>query len=156
VPNEKRQLEGVEIRHPSDFWRSIGGESFHQATLEAIDGGRCAKGETVMFWAYLLPEDGNSFDSKAVKLCDPEQRQVGYLRHGDAARYRPLVDDLLSISRFLMCPAKLLLGKELRARYTILLSLPDVDNIVSSHFDLFRLAEEPSYKPPARTDEGMP
>lgn len=69
------------------------GESRHQDELLALTGGvRRYGGVDVEAAADLVPEPDNRFDPDAVAV-GIRGVAVGYLRHGDAVRLRPLIDE---------------------------------------------------------------
>lgn len=69
------------------------GESRHQGQLLALTGGvRRYGGVAVEAVAELTPETDNPYDPDAVAVRIGGV-PVGYLRHGDAVRLRPLVDE---------------------------------------------------------------
>jgi hypothetical protein len=71
------------------------GESHHQDELLALTGGaRRYGGVDVEAVATLVPEPGNRFDPDAVAAAI-DGVPVGYLRHRDAVRLRPLIDEAL-------------------------------------------------------------
>jgi hypothetical protein len=71
------------------------GESFHQAELDRICGGKTEDGHYEWFTAHLVLEPENPYDSNAVKVMIGEA-QVGHLSRSDAIAYRA---DLLKIER---------------------------------------------------------
>lgn len=69
------------------------GESYRQATLWRLVGGRRPEPVRQEVVAVLRPED-NEHDANAVAVLIDDQL-VGYLSRGDAARYRPGVEALV-------------------------------------------------------------
>lgn len=71
------------------------GESHHQDELLALTGGaRRYGGVDAEAVAELVPEPGNRFDPDAVAVAIGGV-PVGHLRHADAVRLRPLIDEAL-------------------------------------------------------------
>jgi hypothetical protein len=69
------------------------GESYRQGTLWRLVGGRRPEPVRQEIVAVLQPED-NEHDPNAVAVLIDGQL-VGYLARGDAARYRPGVEELI-------------------------------------------------------------
>ena len=71
------------------------GESHHQDELLSLTGGvRRYGGVDAEAFADLVPEPGNRFDPDAVAV-QIGGVPVGHLRHDDAVRLRPLIDEAL-------------------------------------------------------------
>ena len=136
----KVTLENLEVGLDRNFMRSVAGESHYQEALRAIDGGRRSSGQEVIFDACLLPEASNPYDANAILIVDAQQRQVGYLPRNDAAEFKPYVDALLRVGRFLSCPARLTGGEPGKPFLGVTLSLPDPEVIVADHAEFFPVA----------------
>ncbi|MDH3226873.1 MAG: bifunctional DNA primase/polymerase [Thermoleophilia bacterium] len=81
------------------------GESHHQdELLDLTGGGRRYGGVDVGAVAHLTPEPGNRFDPDAVAVMIGTLH-VGYLRHADAVRLRPMIDAALRAEGAATCRA---------------------------------------------------
>lgn len=69
------------------------GESYRHAAIAAAVGAGGPDGVWVRMWATLDPRDDNPVDSNAVAVVIDGQ-QVGYLSRADAARYRPILEQV--------------------------------------------------------------
>lgn len=79
---------------PAFDWPEIGGfevevtgESHYQSALQAIAGVHGDDAVELETKALLVPDDGNPYDDKAVKVL-VQGRQVGHLSREDARSYR--------------------------------------------------------------------
>jgi hypothetical protein len=107
------QGDGWEFNKHPQHYLDVVGESFHEAALERIAGGRTNDGARhPNHIALLLPEPTNDRDANAVRvLILPTSRSpggvVGYLSREDAVAYRPVIDRLAETGRLTMCQARL-------------------------------------------------
>jgi hypothetical protein len=76
----------------------VTGESNYRATIAEVTGGRQKQGVRGTFWAALIPERDNPYDSNAVSVRI-DGRTVGYLPRADAKRYRPVLDRIVQAGR---------------------------------------------------------
>lgn len=90
------------------------GESYYQATLELIAGGRTFEGAARRdHTAVLVPEPSNPHDAHAVRVILVSSAQggqsgkVGYLSRDDAVAYRPVIDRLAASGTVLACRASI-------------------------------------------------
>lgn len=87
----KRSSEGKIVAeiHNGDgsFPVNVVGESHYQKALSKICGGKTKRGHEFECTAYLILEDDNPRDDKAVKIMI-EGKVVGYLSRTDARQYR--------------------------------------------------------------------
>jgi len=97
----------------------VSGASKCQDTLELVSGGRTAGGPRVRDQvAMLLPEPSDTGHPDAVRVVVLPRRggqpwgKVGYLLHGDAIRYRPVIDRCASLGKVTACHAALTGGIE--------------------------------------------
>lgn len=103
------------------------GESFYQATLEEIAGGRTEDSSTKRVTAVLYPEPDNPFDSSAVGVY-VDGEKVGHLSRQDAALFQPKLLELLDELKVGTCEAQLKGGwlrADSRGSFGIDLYLPD-------------------------------
>jgi hypothetical protein len=63
------------------------GESFYQAAIDRLCGGKCKEGHRQTVTAHLVLEPSNPHDSNAVKVMVGEAH-VGHLSRADALAYR--------------------------------------------------------------------
>jgi hypothetical protein len=77
----------VVLDGPGTFSLPIVGESHYQEAIESICGPRTDEGEDRLVEAYLVLDDGNSYDSQAVRV-DIAGMTVGYLSRENARQYR--------------------------------------------------------------------
>jgi len=85
--------EAVDALLPAGSTVDVVGESFYQAELAEIAGGKSAEGCSLQKWAYLIREPSNPYDRNAVAIFI-DGRCVGYLSRGDAVEYGRLLDDM--------------------------------------------------------------
>jgi hypothetical protein len=84
------------------------GEGAHQGTLERVAGGRTVDGARVPdHIALLMPEPSNVYDANAVRVVISSGGTIGYLRREDAVAYRPLIDRLAAVGKFVACRASI-------------------------------------------------
>ncbi len=72
---------------PGDFAVEVVGESHYQSAIEAAAGGRTEDGCEHIVDAFLILEDSNPHDSKAVQVRIDGQ-VCGYLSRDNARQYR--------------------------------------------------------------------
>lgn len=86
---KKRSIPGHAYIWPDMgyFGFDIVGESNYQANLAALAGKHGPKGPEVIFTAFLIPEDDNRYDDKAVRI-DAEGMTLGYLDRDTARSFR--------------------------------------------------------------------
>lgn len=84
----------------------IVGESFYQAALDAICGGKCAEGHEHYCEAEIVMEDDNQHDANAVAVFI-EGRKVGHLSRDDAPTYRRLMAAYGSAAQRVTCDARI-------------------------------------------------
>lgn len=77
----------LELPRRGEFGHDIVGESHYQNALDEICGGKTEVGHHKEMLAYLVTEDDNPHDSKAVRV-QIEGRIVGYLSRADAREMR--------------------------------------------------------------------
>lgn len=86
VPSNQMQV--AEIKNgPGTFEVDVVGESHYQTALERTCGGRTEDGHRFRVEAYLVPEDDNRYDSKAIRVCI-DGETVGYLDRQTARSFR--------------------------------------------------------------------
>lgn len=69
------------------FDYEIVGESYYQAALDEICGGKCVEGHQIELPAALVPDPTNEHDPNAVKVVI-RGKHVGFLARSEAAAYR--------------------------------------------------------------------
>lgn len=72
---------------PGTYDVNVVGESHYQEALESICGGRTEDGVRLKVEAFLVPDDDNPHDSKAVRVYIQDQT-VGYLDRETARSFR--------------------------------------------------------------------
>jgi len=90
-PRRIEVSEDDEFSLPGSF--DVVGESNYQDNIEAICGGRKADGEEREVEAVLVLEDGNQYDSLAVRI-DVQGKTVGYLSRQSARAYREWLQEI--------------------------------------------------------------
>ncbi|MFD6176002.1 MULTISPECIES: HIRAN domain-containing protein [unclassified Isoptericola] len=103
------------------------GEAYRRDAFRKIYKKRSlAPGQEFYGEAVLIPERGNVHDANAVRV-DVDDVAVGYLPREDAARYRPILDDLFERGRVAVTPVRVWATNAdgtWRARVTIALGDP--------------------------------
>lgn len=94
---------------PDLFEFEIVGESKYQKQLNKICGGRTEDGHWLEKNAYLVLEDENPHDKKAVRV-DIDGHTVGYFDRRTARGFRKLVSASDSDDRRFCCPAVIVGG----------------------------------------------
>lgn len=92
---------------PEDF--DVVGESHYQGDLERLAGGRTRDGVDVEVMAALIPEDGNAYDPRAVRV-EVRGLTVGYLDRESARAYRRLAKARGIEGGAVLCPARIVGG----------------------------------------------
>jgi hypothetical protein len=72
---------------PGTYDVDVVGESHYQGALESICGGRSEDGHRLKVEAFLVPENDNPHDSKAIRVYI-QDRTVGYLDRETARSFR--------------------------------------------------------------------
>lgn len=90
------------------FTIGVKGESYRQAALHALDGGRLQRGEDVTFTVDLIPEALH--DPNGIRVEIQGGAQVGYLSKEDAVWYRPVFAELAARHLIGVARAKLIGG----------------------------------------------
>lgn len=89
---------------PGTYSVDVVGESHYQEALEDICGGHTEKGHRLDVDAFLVPEDDNPYDPKAVCIYIHEQI-VGYLDRGTARSFRKQMAAAGAAGRAIKCSA---------------------------------------------------
>jgi hypothetical protein len=99
------------------------GESFYQEELCRIDSGRRALGETVAFYALVVPEPWNPWGETAIAIAVEGGDVVGHLASSDSIRYLPVSTALLGRGWFGKCEAWLIGGEQGKPTIGVMLQL---------------------------------
>ncbi len=75
---------------PGAYDVEVVGESYYQEALENICGGRDENSQRLVVEAFLVPEDDNPHDAKAVRI-DIQGQTVGYLDRETARSFRKMM-----------------------------------------------------------------
>ena len=78
---------------PGTYNVDVVGESHYQEALENICGGRAENNQRLVVDAFLVPEDDNPHDAKAVRILIQDQT-VGYLDRETARSFRGQIADI--------------------------------------------------------------
>ena len=112
---------------PGAYDVDVVGESHYQDALEEICGGRTEDSQRLNVSAYLVPEDDNPYDSKAVRV-DIEDRTVGYLDRETARSFREQLGKAGCGGMVARCPAIIVGGWDRgggdRGHFGVKLDLP--------------------------------
>ncbi len=85
------------------------GESHHQAVIEKLIGGRRPERVRATFWATLVPEPDNPYDTNAVSVR-VDGTHVGYITRPGAKAFAPILDRLAQAGRVAYCRADVVGG----------------------------------------------
>ena len=99
----------LNIEGPGEFEFDVVGESAYQPALSDICGGPCEEGYDLEVSAYLIHEDDNEYDPKAVAVLI-EERTVGYLSRKHARQFRKAVAEMGHPGVAVTCAAKIVGG----------------------------------------------
>lgn len=136
---------------------NVVGESFYQAALESIAGGKTEDTCNLERWAILHREPDNPYDTNAVAVYIFGQK-VGHLSQSDAERYAPIIDELWrSFGKRAACRASITGGWRRLARdgvtvtneghYGVRLGLADPEDLVGGR-NMTLCDDEELAKPP--------
>ena len=87
------------MRGDGSYSLNVVGESFYQAQLDNICGGKKEEGHEHITTAKVIPYDSNTYDDHAVKV-EIDNMTIGHLSRKDARRYRFKMGSKITI-----CPA---------------------------------------------------
>ena len=106
---EPDQLPLLNIEGPGMFEFDVVGESHYQTALDDICGGPSEDGHSLLVDAYLVHEDDNEYDPKAVVVMIGSQT-VGYLSRKLAREFRKVVAETGHPGVAATCKAKIVGG----------------------------------------------
>lgn len=113
-----------------EFDFDIVGESHYRSNLRKIAGEHGPDGPDVIFTAYIVPEDNNEFDDKAVRV-DAEGMTIGYFDRDAARSFRRRLGAQKLTGQTTSCKATLkgghLLDNGRKAHYGVLLDIENFD-----------------------------
>lgn len=93
-PTSKMTMQIADITNgPGTYDVDVVGESRYQDALEKICGGRTEHAQRLEVEAFLVPEDDNPYDSKAVRVYIQDQT-VGYLDREFARSFREKMKEI--------------------------------------------------------------
>ncbi len=107
VGGGKISVDAVKLRGGATV--EIAGESYRQAELDRICGGKTPEGHRHQCLAALMPEPSNPHDENAVAVYI-DSVQVGYLSRDDALWYKPVVARLARKNMLGACDAVIVGG----------------------------------------------
>lgn len=84
-PPESKAIITWPARDEYEF--EVVGEAYYQPALQALAGNHGEHGSELLTTAVLVPDDGNQYDNKAVKVLI-DGHNVGHLGREDARSYR--------------------------------------------------------------------
>lgn len=103
------QVPVLHIEGPGKFALDVVGESNYQTALDDICGGLSEDGHSLLVDAYLVHEDDNQYDPKAVVVLIDSQT-VGYLSREQAREFRKVVAETGRPGVAATCKAKIVGG----------------------------------------------
>jgi HIRAN domain len=119
------ERRAVSISDGRGFNLSVIGESHHQMALRRVSNGRRERGEDLVFRAWLLPDIGNPYDSKAVVVLLDDGKAIGHLPREWASEYHVPLIELRNQGYAPWCRATLIGGYREKKSFGVLLDVRD-------------------------------